>query len=194
MSGRSTPTMPHQTSLPSSHPLIAELSSLRQQLSQYQKSAHQASIQLQGAKLELSLLQERYASLENSEAYLRQEVESLRYVRFSSLLISSSNPAPPPLQPQSTALTELSLAHRRLSAKLDLTESQLAAVTLELASAKQEIIRVNKEKDAEKAIVNELRRVEDDREEEIEWERAERRKAEEQKKLWYVCCVIYGPY
>jgi hypothetical protein len=97
---------------------------------------------------------------------------------------SSSNPAPPPLQSQSTALTELSLAHRRLSAKLDLTESQLGSTSLELANAQQEITRLNKEKEGERAVINDLRRIEEDREEEIEWERAERRKAEEQKKLW----------
>lgn len=95
-----------------------------------------------------------------------------------------TNPAPTPLQPTSTALTELSLAHRRLSAKLDLTESQLTAASLELATAQQEIIRLNKEREGERSTINELRRIEEDREEEVEWERAERRKAEEQKKLW----------
>lgn len=183
------PPAPLHTTLPTSHPLIAELASLRQQLQQYQKSSHQSSIQLQGAKLELSLLKERYAALEATDATLRAEVDSLRSVpcrmcHLTRLLTARAHPAPPPLQPQSTALTELSLAHRRLSAKLDLTESQLAAVTLELASAKQEIQRLGKEREADKATINELRRVEDDREEEIEWERAERRKAEEQKKLW----------
>lgn len=98
--------------------------------------------------------------------------------------MSRTNPAPPPLQPTSTALTELSLAHRRLSAKLDLTESQLTAASLELATAQQEIVRLNKEREGDRATINELKRIEEDREEEIEWERAERRKAEEQKKLW----------
>ena len=93
------------------------------------------------------------------------------------------NPAPPPIPPSSTALTELSLAHRRLSAKLDLTESQLAASQLELAAAKQEVHRLHREREGDRATINEMRRVEDDRDEEVEWERGERRKMEEQKRL-----------
>jgi hypothetical protein len=81
-------------------------------------------------------------------------------------------------------LTELSLAHRRLSAKLDLTEGQLSSASLELASAKQEIARLGKERDSDRLALNELRRIEEDREEEIQREKSERRKAEEQKKLW----------
>jgi len=81
-------------------------------------------------------------------------------------------------------LTELSLAHRRLSAKLDLTESQLSAQSLELASAQQEIARFTKDREGDRATINDLRRIEEDREEEIEWEKAARQKAEEQKKLW----------
>lgn len=76
MSGSSSPT--HPSTLPLSHPLILELASLRQQLQQYQKAAHQSSIQLQGSKLELNLLTERYANLENVEASLRAEVDTLR--------------------------------------------------------------------------------------------------------------------
>ena len=99
-------------------------------------------------------------------------------------LTHRSHPAPPQIQHHSTALTELSLAHRRLSAKLDLTEGQLSSATLELASAKQEIARLGKERESDRVALNELRRIEEDREEEIQWEKSERRKAEEQKKLW----------
>ena len=94
------------------------------------------------------------------------------------------NPAPPPTPPTSTALSELSLAHRRLSSKLDLTESALSAAQLELASAKQENQRLYRERDGDRAIINDLRRIEEDREEEISWEKGERRKAEEMKRLW----------
>ncbi|RXK41776.1 hypothetical protein M231_01011 [Tremella mesenterica] len=160
------------TSLPPTHPLILELTSLRQQLHQYQTSAHQTAIQLQGTRLELSLAKEESMGLRQTCEVLKREIEVLR-----------SNPIPPPTQPTSTALSELSLAHRRLSAKLDLTESQLTAAQLELASAKQEIQRRTKEREGDKAVINELRRIEEDREEEIEWERGERRRMEEQKKL-----------
>ncbi|ORY35668.1 hypothetical protein BCR39DRAFT_511403 [Naematelia encephala] len=160
------------SALPTSHPLITELTSLRQQLLQYQKAAHQSNIQLQGSRLELSLVKEENAVLRDQGDSLRKELEILR-----------KNPAPPPIPPTSTALSELSLAHRRLSAKLDLTESQLASAQLELAAVKQEAQRLSKERDGQRATINELRRVEEDREEEIEWEKGERRRVEEQKKL-----------
>jgi len=57
---------------------------------------------------------------------------------------------------------------------------------LELASCKQEISRLGKEREGDRAIINELRRGEEEREEEIAWERGERRKAEELNRLWYV--------
>ncbi|OCF43652.1 hypothetical protein I317_02544 [Kwoniella heveanensis CBS 569] len=159
-------------SLPTSHPLIAELTSLRQQLSAYQRASHQAAIQLQGARLELALSQEEGTKTKREREVLKKEVDILR-----------NNPAPPPLAPTSTALTQLSLAHRRLSSKLDLTESQLASVSLDLSKAQQEVQRLTREREGDRAVLNELRRIEEDREEELEWEKGERRKAEEQKKL-----------
>lgn len=84
------------------------------------------------------------------------------------------------------ALAELTLAHRRLSTKLDLTEQALKSTQLELASCTQENTRLGKEREGDRAIINELRRGEEERMEELEWERGERRKAEELKRLWYV--------
>jgi hypothetical protein len=71
---------PPTSTLPSSHPLIAELTSLRQQLSQYQKSGHQSAIQLQGAKLELNLAKDEQAHLREANETLRSELQILRYV------------------------------------------------------------------------------------------------------------------
>jgi hypothetical protein len=71
---------PPTSTLPSSHPLIAELTSLRQQLSQYQKSGHQSAIQLQGAKLELNLAKDEQAHLREANESLRSELQILRYV------------------------------------------------------------------------------------------------------------------
>lgn len=68
----------HTGTLPTSHPLIAELSSLRQQLHQYQRSAHQSAIQLQGARLELSLSKEEKGVLREQADNLRKEVQILR--------------------------------------------------------------------------------------------------------------------
>ncbi|WVW81005.1 hypothetical protein I302_102996 [Kwoniella bestiolae CBS 10118] len=158
--------------LPSTHPLIAELTSLRQQLAAYQKAAHQASIQLQGVRLELALSKEKEERWGREKEGLEREVEVLRL-----------NPLPPTPLPTSNALTELSLAHRRLSSKLDLTETELSSTKLELSKLQLELQRVNKERDGDRAIINELRRTEEDREEELEWEKGERKKAEEMKKL-----------
>jgi hypothetical protein len=95
-----------------------------------------------------------------------------------------THPLPPTQPPTSTALAELTLAHRRLSTKLDLTEQALQSSQLELASCKQEIARLGREREGDRAIINELRRGDEEREEEIAWERGERRKAEELKRLW----------
>ena len=107
-------------------------------------------------------------------------MERIHYV----LTFHRKHPAPPASPLTSTALSELSLAHRRLSAKLDLTEFALESSQLELVASKQEAQRLNEACELRQASLNELRRVEDEREEEIEWERGERRKAVEQKKLW----------
>ena len=69
---------PPNSTLPSSHPLIAELTSLRQQLAQYQKSGHQSAIQLQGAKLELNLAKDETAHLREANDTLRSELQILR--------------------------------------------------------------------------------------------------------------------
>ncbi|RSH85139.1 hypothetical protein EHS25_004946 [Saitozyma podzolica] len=164
-----TPTAPP---LSPSHPLIAELSALRNQLAQYQKQAHQSSIQLQGARLELALAKDQNAGLISAVESLKSEVNVLR-----------SNPSPPSVPPQSTALSELSLAHRRLSAKLDLTESALESAQLELAATQHELARLAKDRESDRATINELRREKDEWDEELAWEQGERRNVEEQKKL-----------
>jgi len=69
---------PPNSTLPSSHPLIAELTSLRQQLAQYQKSGHQSAIQLQGAKLELNLAKDESTHLREANDTLRSELQILR--------------------------------------------------------------------------------------------------------------------
>ncbi|WVO17567.1 hypothetical protein L204_105264 [Cryptococcus depauperatus] len=158
--------------LPTSHPLIIELTSLRSQLAQYQHAAHTAGIQLQGARLEAALAKEREESTKQWGENLEREVEILR-----------ANPLPSPMPPASTVLSEMSLAHRRLSSKLDFTESQLSSTALQLAQAQQDVQRLTREREGDRAVINELKRVEDEKEEEVEWERYERKRIEEQKKL-----------
>lgn len=171
--------------LPASHPLLLELESLRGQLLQYQNAAHKSGIQLQTARLEASIAQSRVNPLKQAIIALQAEVDTLR-----------STPVPPPATPNevnggnggSTALSELSLAHRRLSAKMDATEANLQSSQLELAAAKQEVSRLIREREDDNAKLNELRRREGEWEEELLWEKTEKRKAEEQKKLW---CVLH---
>jgi hypothetical protein len=50
---------------------------------------------------------------------------------------------------------------------------------------------LGKEREGDRAIINELRRGDEEREEEIAWERGERRKAEELKRLWYVLLPLF---
>ncbi|WOO79476.1 uncharacterized protein LOC62_02G002998 [Vanrija pseudolonga] len=171
-SSSSSSTAAAAAALAPTHPLAAELASLRQQLAQYRSAAHQASIDVQGVRLELELSKEEAAGLRNTNGALQAEVDTLR-----------STPDPPVKPAPSNALAELSLAHRRLSAKLDFTEAQLAATALELSAAKQELHASHRAREKERAAALELERIEEDREDEIVWERNERRRIEEQKKL-----------
>lgn len=106
------------------------------------------------------------------------------YDLHTNLMSVLRNHESPPVDPPSTQLAELTLAHRRLSSKLDLTETALASAANELADAKAEILRLQKEKEADRAALNDLRRIEEDREEEVDWERREKKRAVEEKKLW----------
>ncbi|WWC92135.1 uncharacterized protein L201_007089 [Kwoniella dendrophila CBS 6074] len=184
--------------LPSSHPLIAELTSLRQQLSQYQKAAHQASIQLQGARLELALSKENQENGEREKEVLKKEVDVLRSNPIPPSLIqdpsssSSSSSASSAIRSSSNALTELSLAHRRLSSKLDLTENELSITKLDYNKLKIDFEKLKKEREGDRSVINELKRIEDDREEELEWEKGERKKLEEQKKLCDLALAEYS--
>jgi len=69
---------PAPPALSPSHPLAAELTSLRQQISQYRAAAHQAAIDVQGVRLELELAREEAAGLRSTNAALKEEVETLR--------------------------------------------------------------------------------------------------------------------
>lgn len=112
---------------------------------------------------------------------------------WMQLIVIRTHPLPATQPPTSTALAELTLAHRRLSTKLDLTEQALKSAQLELASCTQENTRLGKEREGDRAIINELRRGEEERMEELEWERGERRKAEELKRLWCVPSFTRSP-
>lgn len=80
------PSSSYAPTLAPSHPLMAELASLRQQLAQYQKSGHQSAIQVQSARLELSLVKEECHVLRETNETLRSEVNVLRYVKVHLML------------------------------------------------------------------------------------------------------------
>ncbi|WVQ70629.1 hypothetical protein IAR50_000149 [Cryptococcus sp. DSM 104548] len=163
---------PPSTPLPATHPLLLEIASLRAQLAQYQSIAHTSSIQLQGSRLETSLSNDSLEKTQRVHESLLKELEILR-----------ANPPLPPVQPGSQALTELSLAHRRLSSKLDLTETRLLSTSSDLASAKHALQRLVLEREEERRVMSEVKRVEWEKEEEVEWEKGERGKLEGQVKL-----------
>ncbi|ODN82765.1 hypothetical protein L202_01043 [Cryptococcus amylolentus CBS 6039] len=163
---------PPPSHLPVTHPALLEITSLRSQLAQYQSIAHTSSIQLQGSRLETSLTKDKLEKTHRVHESLLKELEILR-----------ANPPLPPVQSGSQALTELSLAHRRLSSKLDLTESRLLSTSSDLASAKHALQRIVLEREEERRVLSEVKRVEWEKEEEVEWEKGERGKAEGQLRL-----------
>lgn len=68
----------------------------------------------------------------------------------------------------------------------------MTSVTLELAAARHELGRTQKERDSERAALLDLKRVDEDREEEVAWEKAQRRRVEEQKKLADLALAEYA--
>ncbi|KAL7411476.1 hypothetical protein BDY24DRAFT_131842 [Mrakia frigida] len=112
------------------HPLALELASLRGAVSKYQHASHQSGIQLQGSRLEYTLLAEKVKGLETENFRLQTEVEVLR-----------TNPPIVSPTPDSLALKQLTLAHRKLSALLTSTEEALSSKTTDLVNCQAELAR-----------------------------------------------------
>ncbi|CED84499.1 hypothetical protein [Phaffia rhodozyma] len=96
------------------HPLIQELVTLRQALLKYQEAAHQSGLNLQGSRLDATILSDELKSIRYTYSLLKTEVETLR-----------ANPSPSIPSNESLTLRQLSLAHRKLSLLLDETEERL---------------------------------------------------------------------
>ncbi|KAH7906032.1 hypothetical protein BJ138DRAFT_1072158 [Hygrophoropsis aurantiaca] len=111
------------------HPLVLELTSLRQTASRFQHEAHTAALKLQRHSLDTSHVLERASYTAHENARLNDEVALLR--AFPDI-----TPHPASLQVQ-----ELTLALRRSSEKLDLTEALLSERTNELAEARGDLVR-----------------------------------------------------
>ncbi|KAF9220167.1 hypothetical protein BS17DRAFT_788002 [Gyrodon lividus] len=117
------------------HPLVLELTSLRQTAARFQHEAHAAAIKLQRHTLETSRAHQHAAALEHENARLKGELECIR-----------SNPDTIP-HPAVAQVQELTLALRRVSEKIDLTENALLERTTELAHYRSELVKARHDAD-----------------------------------------------
>ncbi|KAG1734339.1 hypothetical protein EDB19DRAFT_1639170 [Suillus lakei] len=108
------------------HPLVLELSTLRQTAARFQHEAHQAALKLQRHALASAETNVRLHILESQHTLLASELATLR-----------AHPLPHS-QPDTHVVQELTLALRRSSEKLDLTEHALAEKTAELITTRTE--------------------------------------------------------
>ncbi|KAH8117277.1 hypothetical protein DFH11DRAFT_1687323 [Phellopilus nigrolimitatus] len=135
-------------SLSDEHPFVRELSSLHHAVSHYQ--AHRAAVQLNRHSLETATALQRLHALENENGYLRTELDVLR--SHPNIGSTGSGSHRDTLQVQ-----ELTLALRRLSDKLDLTENVLLARTEELVFTKKERDKANLVEETAYAVAVRLR-------------------------------------
>ncbi|KIK81654.1 hypothetical protein PAXRUDRAFT_155583 [Paxillus rubicundulus Ve08.2h10] len=117
------------------HPLVLELTSLRQTAARFQHEAHAAATKLQRHILETSRAQWNAVALEQENARLKEELECIR-----------ANPDAAP-HPAAAQVQELTLALRRVSEKIELTENTLLERTTELAHARSEFVKARYDAD-----------------------------------------------
>lgn len=87
-------------------------------------------------------------------------------------------------QDPNNALSELSLAHRRLCAKMDASEESLHHANTSLSQADLENERIKREMKEMHALGGQWRRRIEEERENVETERLARRKMEEELKIW----------
>lgn len=126
------------------HPLALELASLRNAIARYQHEAHATSVKLQRHSLDTSYALERTHALESENSLLKAELAVLR-----------AHPEIPP-HPAALQVQELTIAHRRLSDKLTLTEGALLEYTAELAHARSDVTKSRHEIEATSKFVERL--------------------------------------
>ncbi|KAG2106778.1 uncharacterized protein F5147DRAFT_224246 [Suillus discolor] len=115
-----------QNELDDEHPLVLELSSLRQTAARFQHEAHQAALKLQRHTLATAQTNDRLHFLESQHSLLLSELATLRAYPL------------PNSQSDTHVVQELTLALRRSSEKLDLTEHALAEKIAELVNTRTE--------------------------------------------------------
>ncbi|KZT09677.1 uncharacterized protein LAESUDRAFT_741912 [Laetiporus sulphureus 93-53] len=127
------------------HPLALELESLCSAVSRYQHEAHATSLRLQRHSVETSHVIERAHILEKENTQLKEELAVLR-----------AHPDTTP-HPATFQVQELTLAHRRLSDKLTLTEESLLFRTTELAHARSDLAKARHNVDGAEALASRTR-------------------------------------
>ncbi|ESK82831.1 hypothetical protein Moror_12254 [Moniliophthora roreri MCA 2997] len=161
--------------LDDSHPLTIEIDSLRSAVARFQDEAHSASVKLQRFSFDTSTTQDRLVHLERENELLRHEISNLR-----------ANPHPDTLSESHPAVqqsAQLTLALRRLSDKLTITEEALLTRTTELVSATHEATKCRAAMEGAYALSAQMRGREEEakiRERELEMQL---RKAREEAKM-----------
>ncbi|KAL5529274.1 hypothetical protein ACEPAG_5259 [Sanghuangporus baumii] len=118
--------MASEVVLSNDHPLVLELDSLQEAVTHFQGEAHRATVQLRHQSLEHATLLQHLRALENENSFLRTELQVHRAT------------GPVGAHRDALQVQELTLALRRLSDKLDLTERVLLERNEELASVQSE--------------------------------------------------------
>ncbi|TCD70277.1 hypothetical protein EIP91_004178 [Steccherinum ochraceum] len=127
------------------HPLALELTSLRTAVSRYQHEAHTASVKLQRHSLDTTHALEGARLLEQENQRLSQEVAILR-----------ANPDITP-HPAAIQVPELTLALRKLSDKLTLTEEAVASQTAKTLASQNALAQAQWERDNARVLAAEAR-------------------------------------
>ncbi|KAK0439583.1 hypothetical protein EV421DRAFT_1737747 [Armillaria borealis] len=167
------------------HPFSLELASLKAAVSRFQDEAHSASVKLQRHALNTSNSHERLIQLERENALLKSELSVLRANPHSDT--SESHPAV--LQSQ-----ELTLALRRLSDKLSLTEDALLERTTQVAEANAELAKAKDAAEGAYALAARIRGREEEgkvRERDLE---KQLREAQEHSKMSDLVVSEYADY
>ncbi len=147
--------------------------------------------------MELTLARENEKRLEDENRVLLEELEILRrplegFETSSSAagITSSSSGSISAIASSSsttsaiTALSELTLAHRRLSNKLTLTEEHQISLAKKLAISEAEVEHLKRDNDRKVELVDWWKERMEGWEKEKREERIKRRKVEEELKVW----------
>ncbi|KAG6332562.1 hypothetical protein ID866_6528 [Astraeus odoratus] len=162
------------------HPLVLELTSLRQTAARFQHEAHAAAVRLQRQALEAARAHEHAAALDNENARLREEVAFLR---------AHPEPVSHPAEGQ---VQELTLALRRVSEKIDLTEQALLERTGELTHARSDLEKARREVESAYELAARMRSREEEGKARERALQAQARAAEEERKMVDLVVLEYA--